>query len=184
MSEMFWAATAPQEFTSEEGAANLRRLVRSFIRARVADAATVDDLTQDVLVKVERAAASLSEASKVRGWVFRIARNVIADHFRRLNRPISIPYDSTSLGAPDIALLTQEQESRKAHLLRCIGVLAKSLPDSSVLARDKRAAADDARDLRASDGWRRKTDENRSRIGALSNKRGNCSDLNGSALVR
>jgi DNA-directed RNA polymerase specialized sigma24 family protein len=64
MSEIFWAATAPKEFTSEEGAANLRRLVRNFIRARVADAATIDDLTQDVVVKVERAAASLSEASK------------------------------------------------------------------------------------------------------------------------
>jgi RNA polymerase sigma-70 factor (ECF subfamily) len=124
----------PNELASEEGAANLRRLVQSFIRARVTDTAIVDDLTQDVLVKAEKAAPSLSESSKVRGWVFRIARNVIADHFRRLNRPISIRYDSTSLGAPDIALLTQEQESRKAHLLRCIRAFVKSLPDHYQMA--------------------------------------------------
>ena len=30
---------------------------------------------------------------------------------------------------PDIALFTQEQESRKAHLLRCIHAFAESLPD-------------------------------------------------------
>ncbi len=109
--------------------ANRRKIIHNFIRARITDAAAVDDLTQEALVKAERAAPSLKDSSKVEGWMFRIARNVIADHFRNSKRLVISSSDGGSAIGPDIALFNQEQESRKAHLLRCVRAFAQSLPD-------------------------------------------------------
>jgi RNA polymerase sigma-70 factor (ECF subfamily) len=114
--------------------ANRRQAIHNFIRPRIADAATVEDLTQEVMVKAERAAPSLNDSSKLESWMFRIARNVIADHFRESRKLVIISSNGGSAIGPDIALLTQEQENRKAHLLRCIHAFAESLPDNYRLA--------------------------------------------------
>jgi RNA polymerase sigma-70 factor, ECF subfamily len=114
--------------------ANRRKIIHNFIRARITDAATVDDLTQETLVKAERAAPSLKDSSKVDGWMFRIARNVIADHFRNSEKSAFNAMESASTAGPDIALSILEQESRKAHLLRCVRAFIESLPDDSRVA--------------------------------------------------
>jgi RNA polymerase sigma-70 factor (ECF subfamily) len=129
MFKTFHTSGESHEFVSDEGAANLRAAIRNFIRARVTDVATADDLTQDVLIKAQRAAPSLNDPAKFRGWMFRIARNVVADYFRHSKKSVTSFEDVTSSSGPDIALLTQERESRKAHLLRCLRVFAESLPD-------------------------------------------------------
>lgn len=114
--------------------ANRRNIIHNFIRARITDAATVDDLTQEALVKAERAAHSLKDSSKVEGWMFRIARNVIADHFRNSKKSAFNAAESASTAGPDIALSILEQESRKAHLLRCVRAFVESLPHDSRVA--------------------------------------------------
>lgn len=114
---------------SDAESGNRRLAIHNFIRARVDDTATVDDLTQDVLVKAERAGRSLNDPTKMRGWMFRIARNVVADHFRNSKKLVFTISDGACSIGPDIELLTQEQERRKAHLLRCVRALAESLPD-------------------------------------------------------
>src|SRR5258707_12901890 len=58
---------------------NRRKIIHNFIRARITDAATVQDLTQEPLLKADRAAHSLRVSSKGAGWMFRISRNVISD---------------------------------------------------------------------------------------------------------
>jgi RNA polymerase sigma-70 factor, ECF subfamily len=109
--------------------ASRRQVIHNFIRPRITDPATAEDLTQEVLVKAERAAPSLNDSSKLESWMFRIARNVIADHFRESKKLVIISSDGGSATGPDMALSTQEQESRKAHLLRCVHALVGSLPD-------------------------------------------------------
>ena len=109
--------------------ANRQKAIHNFIRARITDAATVDDLTQEVLVKAQQAGPSLKDSSKVEGWVFPIARNLITDHFSNAKKFVIFSSNDDSAIRPDIALFTQEQESRKAHLLRCIHAFAESLPD-------------------------------------------------------
>jgi len=86
-------------------------------------------LTQEVLVKAQQAGPSLKDSSKVEGWMFPIARNLITDHFRNAKKFVIFSSNDDSAIRPDIALFTQEQESRKAHLLRCIHAFAESLPD-------------------------------------------------------
>ncbi|MEZ4384546.1 MAG: RNA polymerase sigma factor SigZ [Nannocystaceae bacterium] len=57
--------------------------LRGFLRARTADDATADDLVQEVFLKIHRSAGELRDGDRVGGWVFQIARNVLADHYRR-----------------------------------------------------------------------------------------------------
>lgn len=54
-----------------------------FMRARTGDDATADDLVQEVFLRVHRSAGELRDSERVAGWVFQIARNVLADHYRR-----------------------------------------------------------------------------------------------------
>lgn len=68
-------------------AAHQHRLYRYFCRA-VGQTETARDLTQDVFVRVARAEVPPGGNDDVRGWLFRIARNLALDHHRqRARRP-------------------------------------------------------------------------------------------------
>lgn len=60
----------------------LRTDVVRFVARRVpADA--VDDLTQEIFLKMHTHAAELRDSDRVAPWLFRIARNAVVDHLRR-----------------------------------------------------------------------------------------------------
>lgn len=61
------------------------RLFRYFLRA-VGQAETARDLTQDVFLRVSRTALPQAPESEVRAWLFRIARNLALDHFKKHGR--------------------------------------------------------------------------------------------------
>lgn len=56
--------------------------VRMFIMKLVGDAWAADDLTQDTFMKVQKSLDGLRDHSKIRPWIFRIARNRCLDFFR------------------------------------------------------------------------------------------------------
>jgi RNA polymerase sigma-70 factor (ECF subfamily) len=56
--------------------------VRRYFLLRGLDAATADDLTQNVFVKVFRGAAELRDADHFYGWLFAIARNEMISFWR------------------------------------------------------------------------------------------------------
>ncbi len=67
--------------------------VYQFIRLRVGDAALAEDLTSEVFVKlVDALRGRNAPRQSLRGWVFRVARNVLATHFGKVRR-----YPMTSL---------------------------------------------------------------------------------------
>ncbi len=57
--------------------------LRAFIRSRVRHESDADDILQDVFVRVLEKIGSLREAERIEAWVYQIARNVIADFYRR-----------------------------------------------------------------------------------------------------
>jgi RNA polymerase sigma factor (sigma-70 family) len=81
-------AMMEQDQSIEEVVAREGGRLRSFIRRRVADAADVEDILQEVLFELVRANRMLVPIEFVTGWLFRVARNRITDLFRK-QRPES-----------------------------------------------------------------------------------------------
>lgn len=63
--------------------------LQAFLRRRVRDPATADDLLQAVWLKVHARLPELREADRVAPWLFQVARNALIDHQRRV-RPTEI----------------------------------------------------------------------------------------------
>ena len=57
--------------------------LHAFLRSRVPSDSDADDLIQDVFLRVVEKIGSLREAGRVESWVYQVARNAIADFYRR-----------------------------------------------------------------------------------------------------
>ena len=53
-----------------------------FIRTRVADAATAQDILQDVFVKLQARLDEFHDPAKLQGWLLLVARNAVIDYYR------------------------------------------------------------------------------------------------------
>lgn len=62
-----------------------------FIRARVSDPATAEDIRQDVFVKIQKRLGQLQDPAKLQGWIYLIARNAIIDHYRTRKETVEVP---------------------------------------------------------------------------------------------
>src|SRR6266704_6363602 len=81
-------AFEPEQRISEVVEREQSRL-RNFIRRRVPDPRDAEDILQDVFYKLVEANRLLMPIEHVTGWLFRVARNRIADLFRNKKRPES-----------------------------------------------------------------------------------------------
>ncbi len=63
--------------------------LRDFIRKRVADPRDAEDILQEVFYELVEAYRLMKPVERVTAWLFEVARNRIADLFRRKNREIS-----------------------------------------------------------------------------------------------
>jgi RNA polymerase sigma-70 factor, ECF subfamily len=70
----------------DEVVAGMSAKLRGFIRRRVRDDATAEDLAQETLLKVYRSRAALRDGQRLEAWLYRIARTTLIDFYRR-NRP-------------------------------------------------------------------------------------------------
>lgn len=93
----------------------LRALLIPFISKRV-DPQDVDDVLQNVFVRIQRGLADLREGDKLVAWGYQIARNAIVDHARRkavrkhealdLVRSVAAPQDAEDdSGVGELALI-------------------------------------------------------------------------------
>lgn len=64
--------------------------LRRFIRRRVADENLAEDLLQETFLRIHRNLGSLNDAERLPAWVYRIARNVIHDHFRTSRNDVAL----------------------------------------------------------------------------------------------
>ena len=60
--------------------------VFGYVLRMVRDEALAHDVTQDVFLRVMKAAASYDHRGRLRQWLFTIAANLVADHVRKLKR--------------------------------------------------------------------------------------------------
>jgi RNA polymerase sigma-70 factor, ECF subfamily len=87
----------------------LRARIFGYIQARVRSPEVAEDLVQETLVRASRALAQ-EDISNVEGWLFRVARNSIADHFRASKDQVEWREDKHGEAARDDAEQKEEHE--------------------------------------------------------------------------
>jgi RNA polymerase sigma-70 factor (ECF subfamily) len=100
-----------------------------FIRARVNDPATAEDLLQDVFVKIQARLDQLKDPARLQSWIYLIARNAIIDHYRSRKEMVEVPETL----AVDSEPTNVETEELKAAFLRMIYSLPEPYREALVL---------------------------------------------------
>ncbi|HWA26555.1 MAG TPA: RNA polymerase sigma factor SigZ [Lacunisphaera sp.] len=97
--------------------------LRAFIRRRVRDDATADDLAQEALLKVYRSRATLRDGTRLEAWLYQIARGTIIDHYRRQRPQAELPASLAGESADEIAAL-------RARVLASLKRFLEELPEA------------------------------------------------------
>lgn len=79
----------------------LRDQLRPFVAKRVAVAADVDDVVQEVMLRMHRGLDGLRDDQRLAPWMYQIARTSIADHGRARARHPLCPDDQDDAAAVD-----------------------------------------------------------------------------------
>ena len=99
--------------------------LRRFIRRRVADDHTADDLLQETFVLIHQNIHRLVNADRIAAWVYRIAQNVVLGHYRKSG------HRSATLGDADPAAVTADSQSRSGcRPDEWLDELIRQLPES------------------------------------------------------
>lgn len=113
--------------------------LRPFLARRVA-AADVDDVLQDVFVRIQRGVAGVRDDQRFAAWLFQVARSAIADHGRaRARHPLAATDDATAAlaeptttgaGSAAAAPGVDPDDDREAarSLSRCVAGFVAQLP--------------------------------------------------------
>lgn len=67
--------------------------LRTFLRARTRSDADADDLLQEIFIRIQQRLPTLHDLSKIQGWVYRIARNAVIDHYRTRREHLPIDFE-------------------------------------------------------------------------------------------
>ena len=100
-----------------------------FIRARVSDPATAEDILQDVFVKIQGRLDTLDDKAKIQSWLYRITRNAIIDHYRTRKETTDVP-ESLPAELPE---KDPELEGLKAAFRRMLFSLPEPYREALVL---------------------------------------------------
>ena len=98
-----------------------RSRLRGYIAKRVRETHAVDDILQDVFLKASQNLQSLKSRGSVAAWLYRIAANTIADHYRSLRPWEELPDD---VAAPEL------ERDYVAELATCLQPLIAELPEA------------------------------------------------------
>lgn len=93
-----------------------------FVRRRVSDEASAEDIVQDVFLKVHTHIDTLSDSSKLQSWLYQLTRNAVIDHYRRTRLTVAV--------SDEIPAFVQEDENDAvARLTPAVTAMVAELPD-------------------------------------------------------
>jgi RNA polymerase sigma-70 factor (ECF subfamily) len=95
--------------------------LRSYIARRLRESDAVDDILQDVFLKVHTSLHTVKSRGSITVWLFRIASNAIADHYRSQK-----PWDEL----PDELPSPEPERDYVAELATCLRPLIADLPEA------------------------------------------------------
>lgn len=98
--------------------------LRPFVARRVSPA-EIDDVMQDIFVRMHRGLPALRDEERFTSWLFQIARNSVAEHMRtRARHPLADGKE------PDEPAAESDEDDREAmrSLARCVTLFVAGLP--------------------------------------------------------
>ena len=113
---------------------DLHQGLRAFIAKRVADEAAVEDLSQEVFIRMQRGLGRLKDHNRLVSWIYQIARHAIIDYYRARDRqPERLVGLVSDLETFQSASLPVESSERSGQLRRelagCLRPMIERLSD-------------------------------------------------------
>ena len=109
--------------------------LRVFVAKRVANEAEVEDILQEVFLRMHRKLDSLKDPRRIVSWLFQITRNAIIDHYRTPTRHREVPAGlSADLDAEHQASTasaveaTEDSDRLRTELAGCLRPMIDRLP--------------------------------------------------------
>lgn len=97
--------------------------LRAFIKSRISNDTATDDTLQNVFLKMHTGLDSLKEETKLKSWLYQIARNAIIDYFRSQKPTVDIP---EWFPQPE----TDPSEKVTQELSECLQPMIQLLPEN------------------------------------------------------
>ncbi len=108
--------------------------LRAFIAKRVNDDGHVDDILQDVFVRVHRQMDTVNDPRRIVSWIYQVTRNAIIDHYRKPGQqresPVGLSSELEVLHkSPAISEMIPHGPADEPHaeLARCISPMIERL---------------------------------------------------------
>ncbi len=96
--------------------------LKGFVAKRVNNHAAVDDIVQNVFIKIANHISEVKDSQKIRVWIYQITRNTIIDYYRTQK-----PTDELPLNLPIMDEYDEQDLSKE--LSTCIKPMIDQLPD-------------------------------------------------------
>jgi RNA polymerase sigma-70 factor, ECF subfamily len=114
----------------------LRARLRAFIARRVDNPADVEDLVQEVFLRIHQHLSTIRDTGRLIPWIFQLTRHVITDYYRAASRRHEIPGHPLRTSEGDTgerespsALHSDEHTSHQYDLAPCLTPLIERLPE-------------------------------------------------------
>ena len=119
------------ELSTDTAWAELHTNIREFIARRVRKPADVDDIVQQVFLRVHQALPTLRDADKLPAWMYQTTRRTIVDYYRapakRREVPAGTTIDVVPEEEPGDVTADEHEESALQELARCLDPLMNRL---------------------------------------------------------
>lgn len=98
--------------------------LKGFVAKRISDPSEVDDIVQEVFIKIANHISTLKEEEKIHTWIYKITRNTIIDYYRKQKKTAQLP---PQLEAESVDAFEEQDLSKE--LSACIRPMIHQLPD-------------------------------------------------------
>jgi RNA polymerase sigma-70 factor, ECF subfamily len=100
--------------------------LRPYVGKRVASASDVDDILQEIFLRMQRGIAGLRDSERFGGWIYRIAEHVIIDRARaRARQPLLGIAEPPEPASPEGS---DDGDDLQAALGECVALFVARLP--------------------------------------------------------
>jgi RNA polymerase sigma-70 factor (ECF subfamily) len=106
--------------------------LRGYVKRRV-DSAAADDVLGEILLRLVQHRTQLADARNPSAWVYRVAANTIADHYRRQSVEQRV-FDRSQEGLNEAVSPVTDDTAAVRELAACLEPLLRRLPADSAQA--------------------------------------------------